>query len=275
MGDFELDTRLEDVEPGAGRFRAHLSPDWEIWGPNGGYVAAVALRAAGRVVRIPRPAGLSGHFLRVADFAPVDVEVVPLRLGRRSESLRVSICQEGRPVFEALVRTAADGPGLVHLHAQPPDVPPPEELPEPAALRPEDGPVYPFWRNLEARVTEPARLLEPDAVGDPIWRGWYRFTPRPTFDDPFVDAGRLLLLTDTLAWPAACRAHPRDSGFRAPNLDVCAWFHGLEPGCEWLLADHVSSVAGGGLIGATSRIWSRGGRLLASGGAQLFCIPTS
>ena len=46
MGDFELDTRLEGVEPEAGRFRAHLSRDWEIWGPNGGYVAAIALRAA-------------------------------------------------------------------------------------------------------------------------------------------------------------------------------------------------------------------------------------
>jgi acyl-CoA thioesterase II len=275
MGDFELDTRLEDVGRGAGRFRARLSRDWEIWGPNGGYVAAVALRAAGRVARIARPASFSGHFLRVADFASVDVEVVPLRLGRRSESLRVSMHQNGRPVFEALVRTAADGPGLFHLHAHPPDVPPPEELLEPAALRPGDAPTYPFWYNLETRVAEPVRFLDPDAVGEPIWREWYRFTPRPTFDDPFLDAGRLLLLVDTMAWPAACRAHPRDPGFQAPNLDVAAWFHALEPDCEWLLADHVSPVAGGGLVGATARIWSRGGRLLASGGAQLLCIPTS
>jgi acyl-CoA thioesterase len=147
MGDFELDTRLEAVEPEAGRFRAHFSRDWEIWGPNGGYVAAIALRAAGCVSRIPRPASFSGHFLRVAAFAPVDVEVVPLRLGRRSESLRVSIAQDGKPVLEALVRTAADGPGLEHVHETSPDVPAPEALPDPASLRPNDGPSYPFWNN--------------------------------------------------------------------------------------------------------------------------------
>ena len=111
MGDFEIDTRLEGVDPDGGRFQAHLSRDWEIWGPNGGYVAAIALRAAGRVSRIPRPASFSGHFLRVATFAPADVVVVPLHRGRRSESLRVSITQDDKPVLEALVRTASEGPG--------------------------------------------------------------------------------------------------------------------------------------------------------------------
>jgi acyl-CoA thioesterase-2 len=275
VGDFELDTRLEAVEPEAGRFRARLSRDWEIWGPNGGYVAAIALRAAGGVARIPRPASLSGHFLSVAAFGPADVEVVPLRLGRRSESLRVSMRQHGRPFFEALVRTAADGPGLAHVHARAPDVPPPESLPDPASLRVDEGPRYAFWNNLDARVVHPERFQEPERARDPIWREWYRFTPRATFDDPFLDAGRSLLLIDTLSWPAACQPHPRDPGFQAPNLDVTAWFHALAPECEWLLADHVSPVAGGGLMGTAGQVWSRDGRLLATGGAQLFCVPVA
>jgi len=273
VGDFEIDTRLEELE--AGHFRATLSPDWEIWGPNGGYVAAIALRAAGRVSHVPRPASFSGHFLRVAAFAPVDVLVVPLHLGRRSESLRVSIAQDGKRVLEALVRTAADGPGLEHVHEPPPDVPGPEALPDPASLRSgSEGPRYPFWSNLEARVVQPERFQDPGESRDPIWREWYRFQPRATFDDPFVDAGRMLLLIDTLSWPAAAQPHPQDSGFQAPNLDVTAWFHALEPQCDWLLADHVSPVARGGLMGTTGRVWSRDGRLLASGGAQLFCVPT-
>jgi acyl-CoA thioesterase II len=275
MGDFELDTRLEAVEPEAGRFRAHFSRDWEIWGPNGGYVAAIALRAAGCVSRIPRPASFSGHFLRVAAFAPVDVEVVPLRLGRRSESLRVSIAQDGKPVLEALVRTAADGPGLEHVYETSPDVSAPEALPDPASLRPNDGPSYPFWNNLEARVVQTERFREPWQAHDPVWQEWYRFTPRATFEDPFVDAGRMLLLLDTMSWPAACRPHPPDSGFQAPNLDVTAWFHTLAPESDWLLADHVSPVAGSGLMGTTGHIWSRDGRLLASGGAQLVCVPAA
>ena len=45
MGDFDRDTRVESL--GAGRYRAEPHPDWMIWGPNGGYVATIALRAAG------------------------------------------------------------------------------------------------------------------------------------------------------------------------------------------------------------------------------------
>ena len=274
MGDFEIDTRLEGVDPDGGRFQAHLSRDWEIWGPNGGYVAAIALRAAGRMSRIPRPASFSGHFLRVATFAPADVVVVPLHRGRRSESLRVSITQDDKPVLEALVRTASEGPGLEHVHELPPVVPPPEALPDPALLRAADGPRYPFWSNLDARVVQPERFRDTGATRDPVWREWYRFTPRATFDDPFVDAGRMLVLIDTLSWPAASQPHPLDSGFQAPNLDVTAWFHALDPRSDWLLADHASPVARGGLMGTSGRVWSREGSLLATGGAQLFCVPT-
>jgi acyl-CoA thioesterase-2 len=44
MGDLEADTAVEPV--GDGRYQATLSAEWEIWGPMGGYVAAVALRPA-------------------------------------------------------------------------------------------------------------------------------------------------------------------------------------------------------------------------------------
>ena len=54
MGDFDIDTR---VEGSGGRYRANISREWEIWGPNGGYVAAIALRAAGRGWGWQSPAG--------------------------------------------------------------------------------------------------------------------------------------------------------------------------------------------------------------------------
>ena len=46
MADFLEDTRVEPVSDEPGRYRATLSPKWAVWGPNGGYVAAIALRAA-------------------------------------------------------------------------------------------------------------------------------------------------------------------------------------------------------------------------------------
>jgi acyl-CoA thioesterase-2 len=277
MGDFELDTRIEEIDGAAGdarRFRAKLSEDWRIWGPNGGYLATIALRAVGRVARIPRPVSFAGHFLSVAEYAETDVEVVPLRSGRRSESLRVSLVQGERRILEALVRTAVVAPGLVHDVAVVPEVPDPESLKSADDLRDPDEPErFPFWRNLERRVLHPEHWRDGQAR-PPTWREWYRFRPRATFDDPFLDAGRSLLLIDTLSWPAACQPHP-DAPFQAPNLDVVAWFHRADPDSEWLLADHVSPLAEAGLVATTGRVFSRDGKLLAHGGAQLFCVPAT
>lgn len=273
MGDFEIDTRLDEVDATAGRHRARLSADWEIWGPNGGYLAAIALRAAGCAAAIARPVSFAAHFLRVARFDDIDVSVRPVHQGRRAESFAVSLFQDGRAILEAMVRTAAEGPGLAHDRTRMPDAPEPESLESADALRDPDWPVYPFWKNLDARPLHPERFREPPRPSEPEFREWYRLRPRATFDDPFVDAGRALMLIDTLSWPAAVRPHP-DSGFTAPNLDVAAWFHQSAPECEWLLADHRCDHARSGLMGTHGRVWSRDGRLLASGGAQLLCIPT-
>jgi len=264
MGDFEQETRVEGEE---GRYRAELSPAWAIWGPNGGYLATIAMRAAGREARIPRPVSFAGHFLAVGRFAPVEVRVTPLRLGRRSESLRVEVVQEGRPLFEGMLRTAAEGEGLEHEARARLEVPPPESLPAPDPSR-----THTFWKNFDRRWVKPADRSEEPRAYEPHGISWQRFRPRATFADPFVDAGRSLLLVDTLTWPAASLPHPNPR-FRAPNLDVTVWFHRSAPQSEWLLVEQVSRLAGGGLMATEGRVYDREGRLLASGGAQLFCVP--
>ncbi len=271
MGNFDLDTR---VEGGDGRYRAAISRDWEIWGPNGGYLAAIALRAAGREARIPRPGSFACHFLAIARFEPVDLQVTPVHQGRRAESIHVVMSQDGRPVLQALLRTAAEGPGLEHDVAVMPEVPPPDVLKSWHELKPDAPETYPFWQNIEGKLIHPEWLDEEPRPRDPVFREWYRFRPRATFDDPWLDAGRLLLLIDTLSWPAASQPYPwPDRQYQAPNLDVTCWFHRFAPESEWLLADHDSPVAQGGLMGTAGRVWSRDGRLLASGGAQLLCVP--
>jgi acyl-CoA thioesterase-2 len=234
MGDFEVDTAIEGE---AGRYHAVLSEDWDIWGPNGGYLATIALRAAGREAQVQRPSSFSAHFLSVARFAPVDVEVEVLRRGRSTESFRVSVSQQGKPIIVAMVRTAAEGPGLEHDVARAPEVPDPETLASTEELRdPEWGAPYPFWQNLEARPVHPERFKEPPQPRPPTFREWYRFRPRATFEDPFVDAGRQLLLIDTLSWPAACQPHP-NAAFRAPPRGS------REPrGCGSVDGDHRESL---------------------------------
>jgi hypothetical protein len=55
MGNLDDDTKLIG---GEGLYTARLAPDWKIWGPNGGYVAAIALRGAGQLLCRPAPAGI-------------------------------------------------------------------------------------------------------------------------------------------------------------------------------------------------------------------------
>jgi acyl-CoA thioesterase II len=271
MGDFERDTR---VEGSGGRYAIALSPDWNVWGPNGGYLAAIALRAVGAEAAVRRPATFAAHYLSVARFAPVDVEVVALRRGKRSESFRVSIRQDSKPILEALVWTAAERDGLAHDVATPPVVPDPAELKSSDELwAGRTRPRYAFWDNIEQRPTH-FDPREPPEPANPEHIAWYRFRPRATFDDPFVDAARSLLLIDTMVWPAAWRKHvPED--YYAPNLDVVAWFHRIVPDSEWLLCEAHAPIGHGGLIGGTARVYSRDGRLIASGGEQLACTSTA
>ncbi|NNL65553.1 MAG: thioesterase family protein [Myxococcales bacterium] len=278
MGDFEIDTRLTPVEGEPGRYRISLSEDWRIWGPNGGYLAGIALRAAGLEARVRRPASFHAHFLSIARFDSVDVTVTPVRVGRRSESFRVTIEQTGKPILEALVRTAAEVPGLSHDVAPMPEVPAPDGLRNVETLLRDfgraDDSKHAFWQNLERRPIDPERLRSDEwKAGPPSLVEWYRFRPRDRFDDVFLDAARSLLLLDTLTWPAAAQPHAPEPGFIAPNIDVTSWFHAAAPEEPWLLADVEGPIAAGGLMGTRGRVFSASGQLLASGGAQLFCVP--
>lgn len=273
MGDFAIDTA---VEGGAGRYAATLSRDWEIWGPNGGYVAAIALRAAGAATGLRRPASFSGHFLSVAEFGPVEIGVTTLRAAKRAVSLRVAITQQARPILEALVWVVDDAlRGLEHDDGPMPAVPAPEQLRsiEELVAVEDRSQRHRFWENLETRPTGAWVPWPERTAGPPRWMEWYRFRPRATFDDPFTDAARQLLLIDTMTWPAACQPYVPESGYVAPSLDVSVQFHRAAPTAEWLLCEAVAPIAQHGLVGGRARVWSADGGLLASGGGQLLCRP--
>ena len=114
------------VVGGDGRFSATLSEQWEIWGPNGGYLAAIALRAVGAVAQIARPRSFYCHFLSSPAFEPVQVEVTVLKRGRRADPSPWTMSQDGKAILQALVKPAADAPGYSHQHSHMPSVPPPE-----------------------------------------------------------------------------------------------------------------------------------------------------
>lgn len=273
MGDLEVDTR---VEPRGDGFTAQLSRDWEIWGPNGGYLAAIALRAAGAVSRFRRPASFSVHYLGVATFGEVTLDVQQLKGAKRAESLRVTMSQGGAPILAAMVWAVDSLAGLQHDETRKPDVPGPSELKSYAELNPEaDGPPIRFWGNFDGKPVAGREIWPPASALPAVVQNWYRYTPRATFDDPYVDAARSLLLIDTMQWPAAARPHAhRQMGYVAPTIDLAVNFHQLAPEREWLLCVAEAPIARDGLIGGKASIWTEDGRLLASGAGHLLCRPS-
>ena len=273
MGDLATDTALRPC--GDGRFEATLSADWEIWGPMGGYVAACALRAAGATTEHARPASFSCHYLRVAEFGTVDVRVETRKRGRAASSQRVEITQGDRAILDATVWSVGENEGLEHDETDPPDVPGPDSLPSIQELLPDDAaPPFPFWLNLDAKPLEFETEWPPDGPRPARWQEWLRFLPTATFDDPWVDAARCVILVDLPSWPSANRPHAwKQPQFTAPTLDLNVAFHRPTTGHEWLLCDGAAPVSTGGLFGWNARVWSPGGKLHASGGGQCLYRP--
>jgi acyl-CoA thioesterase II len=274
VADLVADTELDDL--GDGRFARMLSRDWEIWGPNGGYMASLALRATARAAGRTRPANISVHFLAVAGFdEPVIITTSTLRRSKVATSVQVNMRQGDRDVLQAMVWAVdADLPGLAHDHQPMPDVAQPLELPTMLERFVAEGvdpppPMHRFWDNFDQR---PTRWIPdwPNRSGlEPENRNWMRFVSG-SFSDPWLDACRMVLLVDLGGWPAADVAHPQ-SGFMAPTIDVSCEFHRFDAGAEWLLLEGVSPFAGGGLVASRQHVWDGTGRLMASGISHLLC----
>ena len=253
VADFLRDTQVESSAPG--RYRASLSPEWAVWGPNGGYVAAIALRAAMAASRLPRPASLHCHFLAVGDFAPVE--------------LRVDVMQGDRILLGATAWMVDDGlRGFEHDFGEAPDVPAPDALSGYQDLAPDEyADWYPIWRSIEGR---PVRWRGPP--GAPRWHTWLRFTDTG-IPDRAADAVRQTFWLDFPGWNATTSAHPWPFRFLTPNLDLTVQFHRFAPDREWILADGFVPLAADGMVGCVSRLWTEDGRLLATGTSKHLCRP--
>jgi acyl-CoA thioesterase len=269
MADFLADTQIEPVAGGPDRYRAELSPSWAVWGPNGGYLAAIALRAAMARSRAPRPASFHCHFLAVGEFAPVDIRVFSVGGGKRAESLRAELTQGRRLLLAATAWMVSDGlQGYAHDFASAPEVPGPGELRGYQELAgTEYDQWYPIWRSIEGR---PVRWRQPP--GRPEWHAWLRFT-ETAFPDRRADALRQIFWLDFPGWNATISAHAWPFPFLTPNLDLTVQFHRFVPQQTWMLADGSALLAENGLVGCVSRLWSEDGKLLATGTSKHMSRP--
>ncbi|MDJ0785444.1 MAG: thioesterase family protein [Myxococcota bacterium] len=266
MPDLIRDTRAEPGrEPGL--FHTTLSRDWEVWGPNGGYLAALALRAGCETSRLGRPASFQCHFLSVGAFEPATIRVRSVGGGKRAESLQIEIAQADRTLLTASLWMVAEGiDGYAHDVAERPEVPGPEGLPSYAERAGDEyAQWYSIWRSIEGR---PLSWREPP--GHPEWFTWLRLTDSEIGGD-VDDAIRQLFWLDMPGWNATIAAHAWPFPYLTPNLDLTVQFHRFAPEIDWQLADGLVPVATEGLVGCSSRLWAPDGRLLATATSKHVC----
>lgn len=276
MGDLADDTTVTEL--GDGRYAADLSPDWEIWGPQGGYLASVAMRAAQHATGRALPASISAHFVGAGSSAPVDITVETNRATKVATSVTVRVTQDDRPWLVANVwGVDGDLPGFEHqAETRVDEHPAPDDLPSVTDLVPDGSRLsHAFYGNLDTRPLTWIANWETREPSPPNVTSWYRFEPTSTFDDPWVDACRSLILIDLDGWPAAGRPHVGDVEVYAPTIEVSARFIHDTRSEPWLLSVAEAPAASNGLIAATGQLYDRDRRLVALGGSTLLCRPVA
>jgi acyl-CoA thioesterase len=264
--NLDADTALTAQE--TGRYRAELSPNWTVWGVNGGYLAAVALRAAGESAAWDAPAAMSVNFLNRPRPGIADVSVDVLRRTSKAECRRVEIVQGGTPILSGVVWCTADG--LRGNEPEPRTVPAPEGVPSrlerlgnnPAGLLPwqaaiEDRPLFfpDDWPdNWETR--QPS---------EPHYEAWFRYRPAAVFGSPWVNAARVLIISDI--YPVFGYVQARrglELTCRAATIFLSVQFHRPTDEEEFLFGDCRVLGAAQGLLGTSTSVWNRDGKCCAT-----------
>ena len=267
MADLQRDTELAGS---GGTLTGHIGKDWCVWSPQGGYLMAIAMRAAGRSTSFKTPLALSCQFLSVPKVGPIEVGIVSLRRTRGAECVRISMRQEERAILEAVVWAGEAAEGYAHCDPGMPDVPAFEALTATAPVE-SGGAVHTLWGNIEQRPCGPLHW-ERRSPSEPRQRDWMRLRSYEPSGDAFVEAGRYALFLDTFTWPAAAHAHVGDPRFITPTLMFAIDFH-ARTDSTWILSDAYSPIAGGGRVSILNRLWSPARELIATASGTMLCRP--
>lgn len=268
MSKLERDTRLTGSD---GIYQGCLHEDWQIWFPNGGYMAAMLLRAVGQTSVFDQPITQTSYFLSVPKLGPVDITVQSLKQTRNAQALSFLMTQDDKPIIQGLAWTGHPVDGYQHDDAVMPRVADKDTLKSTRDITNGHAPQA-FWTHFEQRPISQNLHWQQQQSGQAVQRDWLCFYDKEVDDEPFLNAGRLVVLLDTYGWPAAARAHSGDGRFITPTLSLTVDFH-RDCKHRWLLSEATSPVAESGYMQARNRLWSEAGELMATSQSMLMCRP--
>ena len=248
---FDADTALEPA--GDGRWRAWAPDHWFVGrGPNGGFLAALAARAAEEATGRPLRS-LALHFVAAPAVGPLEIGATLERAGRSYSTASLRLEQDERPMMLGLATLGALPADGAAWDAAPMPVATPVERTEPVSL--EQAGIPAFMRNYDMRWALGSQPGEPPASG-----GWIRMTEPRALDAPLVAA-----MTDAWA-PAAFVALGRMVA--APTIDLTIHIRrplppaGMAPE-DYVLGRFSTRLAVAGVWEEDGELWTPGGELVA------------
>ncbi len=249
MGTFATDTAVTRASDGA--LSCVLDDDWWVVnGPNGGYLAAIAVHALEAALDAgDRPLrSLTVHYLRVPVAGPATIEVVPEREGRSVTFARLRMVQDGTAFATAMAVLARGRAAMTLATVRAPDVPPPGEI---AVVDP-GGRAPTFARHFDYRFAS-----EPPVAGEAVTGGWLRLRE----EDHPLDAAFVAALTDSWIPALFTKAIEPKS---LPTLDLTVHLRAALPlPAGWVLGRYATRTVADGLLEEDAELFAADGSLLA------------
>jgi acyl-CoA thioesterase len=255
---FDRDTEARSL--GDGAYEVRIDPGWwVVRGPNGGYIAALLVRALEQAVGDPARVlrSFTVHFLRPPAAGPAGIDVRIERAGRSVTTASARLLQDGRLQALAVAAFAVPRAAPELHHALAPEVAPSEACP------PRGGSPIPIHERYEQRFAIGPLPFTGPRTREARTGGWLRLAePR------VLDAALLVAYAD--AWPPSLFACSELAGPAGgiPTLDLTVHVRtplpvpGLRPDDPVLVSFHTREVSQG-VLEEDGEVWSRDGRLLA------------
>ncbi len=245
-------------EPDEGSFAGTVSPQWTVGGrPNGGYLLAMAARAAvaGSGGVHPHPLAATATYLRPPDTGPIALRTEVLRAGRRATQVRVALEQHGSGCVDTVLILGRLDPAARPrwADADPPDIPPVGDCPRLPPDPPGSVGQVTVLENTEVRL-DPAVLgfASGHPSGRAELRGWVRLADHSPAD-PFS----VLYLLDVLP-PATFEIG--SSGW-VPTLQLTTYVRSI-PSPGFLRVRQRATLVEDGFVDEDCSLWDERGRLV-------------
>jgi acyl-CoA thioesterase len=264
---FDTDTAVTQV--GDGTWTGRIDRSWWVQrGPNGGYVAAILVRAMQEAAADPARSlrSLTVHYPASPEEGPVEIAVTVERRGRSLTNVSARMVQDGRLRALSLAAFAAPRKNVAFSDAVMPDVRTFDEyelIDKARAMRPTVADHY------EQRV---AIGGEPLSGGRAETGGWMRLVePRP------LDGALVASMLDT--WIPASFIRTREP-VGVPTLDLTVHVRsslpppGTDADTRWLVRFR-SRVASEGFVEEDGELWSPGGTLVAQSRQLAVMVPAA